>query len=466
VTQIAQILIVSSNQGKGELLVGALKEENYSVSLATNSSEAFRKIKEKGFDVVIADLKPPCVNGRKIVKGVGRISPRPIVILLGQLIDIETMLELLQEGAYDYLKKPFVVDELKILIRRALREKGYIEEDGIFEQRLGGQKRIGPLIGKSLIMQKVFSQIEDVAKTSITVLIQGATGTGKELVASAIHNFSHRKNGPFLSINCGALPESLLESELFGHEKGAFTDAVNTKLGLFSAAGRGTLFLDEISEASPNVQVKLLRVAEHKQFLRVGGTKPIKVDVRLIAATNKDLKKCVKEGKFRKDLYYRLNVFSILTSPLRERREDIPLFLKYFLKENNRFLHKNIKGISDEALDLLLNYEWPGNIRELENALLQAITICKNSIITASDLPVALHSGGSPSSEMVLLTNLPFKESKRQVVESFERRYLKNLLYKCQGNVSSAARVAQVARPFFYEKIRKYEMDASDFRAH
>jgi len=457
----ANILVVSSEPHTRELLLNALKEEDYSFGLVPDSYEALTKIKKEKFEVVITNL--PYVNNIEILKATKKITPKTKVIILTKFTTIETTLKLIKQGAYDYLKEPFVIDELKILIRRALREKEHYVEDKFINQKLKPKDHFGELIGKSEVMEKVFSRIKDVAKTDITVLIQGETGTGKELVASAIHKLSRRKNKPFLQINCAALTESLLESELFGYEKGAFTGAVNTKLGIFCAADKGTLFLDEISETSPSVQAKILQVMEHKEFLPVGGTKLTKVDVRLITATNKNLKKSIEEGKFRKDLYYRLNVFPIFIPPLRERREDIPLFIYYFLREHNHFLNKHIKGISEDALECLLKYSWPGNVRELENILLQVVTSCKKAVINVDDLPEYLRLLKTSSKESASYV-LSFKKAKQETIESFEKKYLKNILSKYKGNVSRAAKAAQITRPFFYEKIKKYGLAPKELR--
>jgi len=457
------MLVVSSEQAMRKLLASILREENYTVSVANDSSEALEKIKEKGFNVVIADLKPPYVSGERIVEGVATLGLCSKVILLSLFSDVESVLRLLQEGVYDYLKKPFVADELKILIRRALRDNGYIEEGEIFKHGLVGQKTRGPLIGKTLKMQKVFAKIQDVAKTDITVLIQGETGTGKELVAEAIHRLSPRKKKSFLRVNCAALSESLLESELFGYEKGAFTGAVQTKNGLFAAAEKGTLFFDEIGEASFSTQAKFLRVAEYKEFLRVGGTKCINVDVRLLVAA-KNLKESVEKKKFREDLYYRLNVFPIFIPPLRERKKDIPLFVHYFLRQHSSFLNKHIKRISDKSLRCLSSYDWPGNVRELENVLLQTVAVCKKEIITEDDLPEYLQTQKTLSEEsLVPDASFSFKRAKQELIKSFERKYLKAALRNSQGNISQAAKIVKMSRPLFHEKMKKYKLSSLNF---
>lgn len=460
---VPRMLVVSNDQGMRKLLAGLLREENYIVSVANDSGEALEKIEKEGFDVVIADSKPPHVSGERIVKGVATLNLCSKVILLSLFSDVESVLRLLQKGAYDYLKKPFVADELKILIRRALRDNGYIEEGQIFKHGLVGQKTRGPLIGKTLKMQKIFAKIQDVAKTDITVLIQGETGTGKELVAEAIHQLSARKKKSFLRVNCAALSESLLESELFGYEKGAFTGAIQSKEGLFAAAEKGTLFLDEICGASFAAQAKLLRVTEYKEFLRVGGTRGINVDVRLLVAA-KNLKESVEKKRFREDLYYRLNVFPIFIPPLRERKEDIPLFIHYFLRQHNSFLNKHIRKISDKSLRCLLSYDWPGNVRELENVLLQTVAVCKKGIIVDNDLPGYLQTQKTLSEESLSDVSPSFKRAKQEVIKSFERKYLKDALRNSQGNVSEAARTVKMSRPLFYEKMKKHKLTSLNFK--
>lgn len=461
---VPRMLVVSSDPPMRKLLASLLREEDYIVSLANDSSEALEKIKKKDFDVVIADSKPPYVSGERIVKGVATAGLCSKVILLSLFSDVESVLRLLQEGAYDYLKKPFVADELKILIRRAVRDNGYIEEGEISKHGLVGQKTRGPLIGKTLKMQRVFAKIQDVAKTDITVLIEGETGTGKELVAEAIHRLSPRRSKTFLRINCAALSESLLESELFGYEKGAFTGAIQSKEGLFAAAEKGTLFLDEICGASFNAQAKFLRVAEYKEFLRVGGTRGIKVDVRLLVAA-KNLKESVEKKRFREDLYYRLNVFPIFIPPLRERKEDIPLFIHYFLHQHNSFLGKHIKRISDKCLECLLSYDWPGNVRELENVLLRTVAVCRKEIIADNDLPEYLQTQKTLSGKSLFLSaSLSFKSAKQEVVELFERKYLKDALQNSQGNISQAAKTIKMSRPLFYEKMKKYKLTSPNFK--
>jgi len=348
-------------------------------------------------------------------------------------------------------------------VRKALQKDEVFDEGQTFALKTKG-KFDRFIIGKSKEMEKVFAIIRKIAKTDLTVLIQGETGTGKELIASAIHNLSWRKNKTFLCVNCAALSDSLLESELFGYEKGAFTGATSTKQGLFSAAEAGTLFLDEISETSLELQAKLLRVVENREFIRVGGTNPIKVNVRIIASTNRNLKKCVEEGKFREDLYYRLNVLPIFVPPLRERKEDIPLLIKYFLQENAQY--SDVK-VSLKALECLLRYEWPGNVRELKNVILRAAVLCGNSKkIIPEHLPEYIRKLKKFPFPQSSFENLPFRDARKRAIETFEREYLQDLLYKNNGNVSQASKLAGLSRPYLHQMMKKYNIRAQDYRTN
>ncbi len=349
----------------------------------------------------------------------------------------------MREGAYDYIEKPFCPEKAELLIDKLVEHQRLIEENISLHQRLEERYRFENIIAKSPKMQRVVELIKVVAKSNATVLITGDSGTGKELVARAIHSQSYRRDKPFIAVSCAALPESLLESELFGHEKGAFTGAYAQKKGKFEAANRGTLFLDEIGEMSANIQVHLLRVLEEKEFTRVGGNELIKVDVRVISATNKDLKKAVANGEFREDLYYRLNVVTIELPPLRERKEDIPLLAQHFLKKFAVENQKEITDFSPEATDFLLKYDWPGNVRELENAIERAVILAKDSCIDIADLP---------QENRLLAHSPPRGESLREV----EKNHILNVLNETGGNYSEAARILGISRATLYNKIKEY----------
>lgn len=455
------ILVVDGETDTLNLINESLREEGYLFSTAQSAHKALQKLKGKEFEVIISEIEMPDMGPVEFLRRVRRISLRTRVIFLTDFANVQLTLELIKEGVYDYLKKPFLKDELKILVRKALQKGEAFDEGQKSALEIRG-KFDRFIIGKSDEMRKVFAIIRKIAKTDLTVLIQGETGTGKELIASTIHNLSWRKNKTFLCINCAALSDSLLESELFGYEKGAFTGATSTKQGLFSAAEAGTLFLDEISETSLELQAKLLRVVENREFIRVGGTKPIKVNVRIIASTNRNLKKCVEEGKFREDLYYRLNVFPIFVPPLRERKEDIPLLIRYFLQRSGQY--SNVK-ISPKAVECLLKYEWPGNVRELKNVILRAAVLCGNSKkIIPEHLPEYIRKLKKSPFPQSFFENLPFREARKRAIEAFERKYLQDLLYKNKGNVSRASKLARLSRPYLHQMMKKYSIRAQDYR--
>lgn len=445
------ILLVSVNVGDFSLLESSIREEGYEFITVNPFSKGLRKLKKKPslilFDLDQLDIK--CVS---ILREIKKSHPDVPVIVLSQpkSSQIEKALRLIKEGAYDYLKKPFIVDELKILIRRAIRKNP--SQNEAFP---------GFVLGKDPKMKKALMLAKTIAPTDLTVLIEGESGTGKEILASFIHKLSKRKGKLFLKLNCAALTESIMESELFGYERGAFTGAENKKIGLFSAAEGGTLLLDEIAEISLTTQAKLLRVIENKEFIPVGGIAPVRCDVRLIVATNKSLGEEMEKGRFRRDLFYRINFFTIYLPPLRERKEDIPLFINYFLKKYNRILNKKIEGLEDDVYALFLNYPWPGNIRELESALLKTFIICDKSIITIKDVREAL-----PRINSYFLNNSikPFKEAKDMFLESFEERYIKDLLLRSRGNILKAAKEAKVTRSFLYYKIKQYGINLSMYR--
>ncbi len=368
------ILIVDDEVGARESLRMILKNE-YEVFLAKNAEEAFLRIKEHAPDVILLDIILPDLDGLKVLEIVKQNDPDAIVIMITATKTVKTAVEAMKLGAYDYVTKPFEVDELRLMISRSLSTQALEKEVQYLRKEVDKNFGFGNIIGKSDVMKEIFNIIRQIADSKSTVLIMGESGTGKELVSRAIHYISQRRNTPFVTINCAAIPETLIESELFGHEKGAFTNAIERKLGRFEIAHSGTLFLDEIGELSLATQAKILRFLEEREFNRVGGSKTIKVDVRLIAATNKELTQLIKKGLFREDLYYRINVVPIILPPLRERPEDIPLLLDHFVQKFSAENKKQVKGVSKEALDILKNYEWPGNVRELENLVERVVTL-------------------------------------------------------------------------------------------
>jgi len=442
-----KILVVDDEAIIRESLRDWLSDVGHQVLIAENGPQALEIIKKEKPGIVIADLVMPGMDGIELMKRTKEISPGIEVIIITAYGSIPTAIAAMREGAYDYLEKPFCPEKAELLIDRLVEHQGLIEENISLHQKLEEPYRFENIIAKSAKMQQVIEVIKIVAKSNATVLIASESGTGKELIARAIHSQSYRKDKPFVAVSCAALPESLLESELFGHEKGAFTGAHAQRKGKFEVANRGTLFLDEIGEMSANIQVHLLRVLEEKEFTRVGGNELIKVDVRVISATNKDIKKAVADGQFREDLYYRLNVVSIELPPLRERKEDIPLLARHFLKKFAVENQKEIAGFSPEANDFLLKYEWPGNVRELENAIERAVILAKNSYIEVADLP---------QESLTLAHPAPPVKSLREV----EKNHILNILSKTHGNnYSEAARILGISRVTLYNKLKAYGLD-------
>jgi len=447
------ILVVDADKQTCQFLSDLLFSEGYSITTAYSGEEAMQRLREGPFDLVIIELKLPKMDGLEVLRRIKTHNEGIQVIILTGYGTIKTAVQAMKEGAFDYLTKPCNKDEVKIVIKNALQQKFLIEENRELREKLEIVEGIEFVVGKSEKMRKVCTYIETAANTDLTVLIEGESGTGKELIASAIHHKSPRSNKPLIKINCAALSNGLFESELFGHVKGAFTDAIKEKQGLFEVANGGTLFLDEISALSSRAQAKLLRVIEQKEFMRVGNTHPIKVDVRLIAATNKDLRKCVKRGEFREDLYHRLNVFPIYVPPLRERKEDIPMLVDYFLQKYNKLLDRAFMGISKRALELLSAYHWPGNVRELENLIARILAVERGSIIVPAHLPEHIQNQAASS------TIFSFQEAKR----NFEREYLIELLKRNRGNISRSAQQARMDRKNFREKLKKYNISRQIF---
>jgi len=378
---MAKILVVDDDQGIREFLEIMISREGYDVTCAENAIKALNRCKKEKFDLILTDLKMPKVDGIEFLKNVKDISPETMVILMTAYASAETAVSAMQEGAFDYIEKDFQIDTLKEIIRMALDKKGIKRNDAQFIKEVEDAVSFGEMIGKSKGMLKVYSIIKKVAETPANVLILGESGTGKELVAKAIHENSPRMKKPFIVINCGGISENLLESECFGHMKGSFTGAHMDKPGLFEIANDGTIFLDEIAELPSILQVKILRVVQEKSFRRVGGTKDISVDVRIISATNQNLEEKIKNATFREDLFYRLNVVPISIPPLRQRKEDIPILAKYFVEKYSKVFKKEIKTISTYAMELLMEYPFPGNVRELENIIERSVALDRKSVV-------------------------------------------------------------------------------------
>jgi DNA-binding NtrC family response regulator len=454
------MLIVDDEKNTRDGLRLNFKSE-YDVYTAESGEKAISVLQAHAVDIMLTDLRMEGMNGLELMRVARNISPETIVIMLTAYGSVETAVEAMKEGATDYVEKPVNLDELDLKVQRALRQRDITKENTELRQRI--QKNFGfeKILGSSERMQEVFETIRQIAPTRANVLIEGESGTGKELVANAIHNTSPRKNGPFIAVHCAALAKTLLESELFGHEKGAFTGAVSQKPGKFERANGGTLFLDEISEVDLDIQVKLLRFLEKWEFERVGGTKLLQVDVRLITATNMDLAKMVREGKFREDLYYRLKVVNLKLPALRERKSDIPMMIKAFIAEFSSQNDKRITSIEPEAMSILTSYDWPGNVRELKNVIESAVVFARSEQISATDLPPQLRGPevsdiaaiGGPSrtgaeTKILLAPGTSLQEAEKLLIEETLRNN--------RFNISQAARVLQISRRTLHRKINEY----------
>jgi two-component system, NtrC family, response regulator AtoC len=442
----AVILIVEDEKNLREGLREALQSPGFQVVTAENGFQAEEIIRDRNVDLVISDLKMPGISGLELLRQVHTFAPATPFIMMTAYGTVDTAVEAMKEGAYDYLTKPVNLDQLELLIARALKERNLERENVYLKEQLQKQYGLEHITGRSRAMEKVFELVRQVSNTNATVLITGESGTGKEVVARAIHQQSFRKNQPFIAIHCAALSPSLLESELFGHEKGAFTGAVGRKKGKFEAADGGTVFLDEVNEIPLEMQVKLLRFLEMKELERVGGTESIPVDVRLLAASNADLEELVGKGRMREDLYFRLNVVRLQLPTLRERPEDIPLLVHEFIDEFSRANRKEITSITPAALRALQGYRWPGNIRELKNCLESMIVLAKNPVLDLDDLPPQIQPGPANPPPAPGEINLK-KLEKAAVVAALERS---------SGNKSRAAELLGVSRRTLYRKLEEY----------
>lgn len=441
-----RILVIDDEKSICDLLAVVFKKEGYEVKTTPSPRQGLELIKEESFDLLISDIKLPELSGMEVLKKVRKMQPELPVIMITAYGTIKEAVEALKIGALDYVIKPFDVEELKILVSKGLERRRLEEENIRLRRELAERYSFENMIGKSKKMEEIYGLIEKIAPTDTTVLIRGESGTGKEMAARAIHLLSQRRERPFVSINCGALPENLLESELFGHVKGSFTGAVSDKKGMFEVAHKGTLFLDEVGEMSPMTQVKLLRALQDKKIRRVGGTSEISIDVRIIAATNQDLKKNIAEGTFRDDLYYRLNVISFEMPPLREKKEDIPLLVTHFLKKHCDKMGRKLKRFAPEVFQVFENYHWPGNIRELENVIERVVAIEERETITQDCLPEELLS---PSRKEVDLNIYP-GFNLNETIDSITREYLYEALERSRGNLKEAASLLGVN----YRQIR------------
>jgi DNA-binding NtrC family response regulator len=446
------ILVVDDDRDTRELLREVLSEEGYNVVTSSSGEEALQVGKQECFDLIISDMKlGPDLSGLDVLRAYKTLQPESEVILITAFGTMETAIEALKGGAFDYLSKPFKIDELLVQVGRALENRNLIRENRALKRQLGSQVQLSSLVGRSPAMLEVYKKIAMVSDSRSTVLIYGESGTGKELVAKAIHHNGPRTNQRFLAVNCGALTESLLESELFGHVRGSFTGAFGNTRGIFEEASGGTVFLDEVAEMSPALQVKLLRTLEEQEVRRVGSNRPIPIDVRIIAASNRNLAERVEEGKFRQDLYYRLRVIEIALPPLRERTEDVPLLVEHFLKKLEHERGRTF-SVTPQALSVLVSYAWPGNVRELENALEAAVALTRAGVLTPEDLPPKVRAEFHDASRLEdLYANLPS-------LEELERRYLAHVLRMTRENKARTAGILGISRKTLYRMAERFKL--------
>lgn len=449
------ILVVDDEESVRKLLTAVLKKEGYTVETAEDGRQAVEKARLIKPALVIMDIRMPNLDGLSAFKAIREENKEVLVILMTAFAAVETAVEAVKLGAYDYIIKPFNIDEVKLLIKRAMQVQTLTEEVKVLREELYSNYRLDKLLTNSPKMQELYRIIGKVASTSATVLLSGESGTGKELIANTIHYNSLRSHGPLVKVNCGALPESLLESEVFGHEKGAFTGAAARKLGRFELANKGTIFLDEIGEVSQSLQVKLLRVLQEREFERVGGTELVKTDIRIIAATNRNLEDMVAKGTFREDLYYRLNVVSIHVPPLRERREDIPLLADYFLHKYAQENNRTMSMFDPETSSLLADYNWPGNVRELANVVERAVIMSTGCVIFPEDLPQAL----SRQQIVAMEASSDYTgQSLKEIIKQVERNVIKQALAHNNGNKVKTAKDLGMSRRALLYKIEEYEL--------
>jgi DNA-binding NtrC family response regulator len=447
------LLVVDDEKNIREGLGKALELDGHKIFLAENGSEALEIIINNEIDLVITDLKMPELSGEELLKQITSSYPTIQVIILTGHGTIETAVNAMRDGAYDFLTKPVNLDRLSLLVRRALSTRDLVLQHHALQNEvefIKKKQKFSGVIGKSAQMKKIMEIVEQVSRTKASVLVTGDSGVGKELIADALHELSDRREKPFIKVHCAALSETLLESELFGHEKGAFTGAVARKRGRFELAHKGTLLLDEIGEISPSVQIKILRVLQEKKFERVGGEETIEVDVRVVSATNKNLKEEIGKGTFREDLYYRLNVVHIHVPPLRERKDDIPILTSAFLKEFSEENGKSIEAINQKARIALYNYSWPGNIRELRNCLESAVVLTKNTIITPDDLPPSIVEDSQGDYVRIDVGT---------TLENAEKEIIKNTLIAQKGNKSKTADILGIGRKTLHRKIQDYAIE-------
>ncbi len=449
-----KILIIDDESSQVQALAGFLKKKGFEVEKANAGIDGIKIIEKKTIDLAITDFKMPDIDGIEVLKRAKAINPEVDVIMMTAFGSIESAIEAMRAGAIDYLTKPIDLDQLEVVINKALEHKQLVSENRLLREQLADKFKFEQIISVSEAMEEAINLAGRAAPSKATVLITGESGTGKELIARAIHYTSPRKNESFVAVNCAALSENLLESELFGHEKGAFTGADRQRKGRFEIANWGTLFIDEVGEIPLTIQVKLLRVLQEQTFERIGGTESISVDVRIVAASNRNLEEMIQDGQFREDLYYRLNVVRINIPPLRKRKSDIPLLVDYFLKKYSEENNKPINGISKESMDLLMKYDYPGNVRELENIIEQAVVLSRGDLITSKDLPMTVQG-----MKQEFKKRDPFEEGTFiERVEAFEKEMINQALEETQGVQTRAAKILGITERHLRYKLNKYGM--------
>ena len=451
-----RVLIVEDDEAMRFFLAQALTKEGYGIEEAGSGEEALRKARRVPFDLSIIDVKLPDISGIDLVSQLKNIDPPSLTIIMTAFDSKELAMEAIQRGAYDYFTKPFKLEELRVVIRRALEKRRLEKDVAQLKERLQERYEFTNIIGNSGSMQEVFSVIRKIVNTDSTILISGESGTGKELIAQAIHTNSKRHDKPFIKLNCVAIPESLLESELFGHEKGAFTGAIEKKPGKFELANGGTIFLDEIGDMTLATQAKILRVLQEREWERGGGTNSVRVDGRVIAATNKDLAQAIQSKEFREDLYYRLNVVSIQLPPLRERKEDIPLLVEHFLAKFNARFGKAVKGVTKEVMELLHRYPWPGNVRELENSLERAVIMAHNDLITPDLLPLQFQSPEEIISVPTSFKDLKLTPPLKETLLDMEKKMVLEALKEAHGVQARAAKILGLSERSLWHLVKKH----------
>jgi len=438
------ILIVDDEEIVRESLASWLEEDGYEVAAAENGFRALERLPEKDWNLAMVDLKMPGMDGIQLMDEIRKIKPETIVIIMTAYATVDTAVQAMKKGAYDYIVKPFNPEDLSLTIRKIIEHQKLVKENLYLRKELKKQYRLHDMVSKNHKMIEIFELVKTVAKSNSIVLVQGESGTGKELLSRAIHMESPRRDEPFVSVSCASLTESLLESELFGYDKGAFTGADQARSGKIELAQDGTLFLDEIGDISLKLQMDLLRVIEQREFRRVGGTQLIPITSRIITSTNRDLAKAIKEGKFREDLYYRLNVISVHIPPLRERKEDIPLLVEHFIERFNIEMGKNVDGLAETAMRTLMDYHWPGNARELRNVIERSMVVTKGRMILDTDLSLPRAPG--------------VQNSRGKSLSEMEKEHIRQVLHDNKWNIIRSAQVLGIDRVTLYNKIRKYEL--------